>query len=81
MQRDPQTTALTEYDRGYRDGVAAASMQIAGHYLTLQKKGRQAEADIKAGNKMIESLVLAELAPLQDRVNKLRATEVESNDR
>lgn len=71
-----QTTTLTEYDRGYRDGVAAASVQVADHYRALQKKHRQAEADLATANRMLDSLVLAELAPLQDRVNRLRAQEI-----
>lgn len=55
--------------------IAAASTQVAEHYKALQQKGRQAEADIAMANKMLESVVLAELASLQDRINRLRAPE------
>jgi hypothetical protein len=77
MSGKSDTTA--DYDRGYRDGVAAASVQIADHYRALQKKHRQAEADIAMANKMLDSLLLAELAPLQDRINRLSAAGAESN--
>lgn len=73
------TTPLTDYARGYRDGVTAASLQIADHYRAMQQKHRQTAADIVMANGLLDSLVLAELAPLQDRVNRLRTPEAESN--
>jgi hypothetical protein len=73
------TVPLTDYARGYRDGVSAASVQIAEHYRALEEKGRKTKADIEMANKMLQGLVLAELAPLQDRVNRLRAMEETEN--
>lgn len=63
---------VTDYERGFRDGVIAAGIQIAEHYKALKERGAQAVSDLIAANQMMHSLVLAELAPLQDRVNQLQ---------
>lgn len=79
---DPNTTATFTSEevrilnvQAWDRAIAAASTQVAEHYKALQQKGRQAEADIAMANKMLESVVLAELASLQDRINRLRAPE------
>lgn len=64
------TTA--DYARGYRDGVAAASDQIAKFFQALKDEHTTSISQMEAAHMMMEAIVLARLSPLQEEVRRLK---------
>ena len=61
-----------EYDRGYLDGIDAASQLIAVFFQSQKDRDAKAVADLTAAQAMMHGLMLNLLAPLQDKVRALR---------
>ena len=72
MQSESGKPETTEYQRGYQDGVAAASDKIAAFFNDQKKKHIAAVATMHQANAMIEGFMLNLLAPLQDEVRHLK---------
>ena len=61
-----------DYARGYREGVLAASDQIAKFFHALKAEHATAIATMNTAQTMVEGVILARLAPLQDDVRRLK---------
>ena len=67
----PMTHETTEYERGFRDGVIAASGKIAEHYDAIRKRQAKMQSDMEQANLLMQRMILSELAPLQETVRRL----------
>ena len=66
---------MTEYERGYLDGVAAASDKIASFFHAQKDKDAQIASQMHAAHAMMHGVMLKVLAPLQDEVRHQRPPE------
>jgi len=65
-------TTTTDYERGYRDGVTAASSKIAAFFDSQRAKDAGAISAMAGAHAMMHGLMLQVLAPLQDEVRMLK---------
>lgn len=72
MQSSGGKSQTTEYQRGYQDGVAAASDRVAAFFQAQKDKHARTVAEMNQANTMIEGMMLKLLAPLQDEVRFLK---------
>lgn len=66
---------MTDYERGYLDGVAAASDAVASFFKAQRDRDAKIIGDMVGTQKMMQAAMLILLAPLQDQVRQLRPGE------
>lgn len=66
------TRASADYARGFEDGTGAASDEIAKFFHALKAEHAKAVADMQTAQSVMEGLILQRLAPLQEKVRRLK---------
>lgn len=66
------TPPITEYERGYLDGVAAASAKVATFFQSQKEQDARILREMGDGQAMMHKVMLNVLTPLQDEVRHLK---------